>query len=67
RLNLVAEYIRDMPKEFGDILLDYWRNYCGFLHLTYSYHSLHPDYNHQRTERLGQACKLRPLLLMFDI
>ncbi|KAH9023604.1 hypothetical protein EDB85DRAFT_1894710 [Lactarius pseudohatsudake] len=53
RLNLVTEYICNMPKEFGDILLDYPCDYkVG---------------GTDRTERLGQACKLRLLLLMFDI
>ena len=31
------------------------------------YHRLHPEYIHQRIERLGQSYNLRVLLLMCDI
>ncbi|KAH9021969.1 hypothetical protein EDB85DRAFT_1812980, partial [Lactarius pseudohatsudake] len=68
RLNLVTEYICNMPTEFGNISL-YSTTFATtrlaeLLVRSWRYHSLHPDYIHQRIERLGQTCKLR-LLLMF--
>ena len=91
RLNPIVECIRNVPKEFGDILPDYQvGKTTGVLflrcplHLPFSsippakrilhfrdhslrYHRLHPEYIHQRIERLGQSYNLRILLLMCDI
>ena len=36
-------------------------------HCSLRYHRLHPEYIHQRIERLGQSYNLRILLLMCDI
>ena len=87
RLNPIVECIRNVPKEFGDILPDYQvgrttgilflrsvfysispatdKQRCPDLSLRY--HRLHPEYIHQRIERLGQSYNLRVLLLMCDI
>ncbi|SRR6266404_4721586 len=90
RLNPIVECIRNVPKEFGEILPDYQvgrttgvlflrslrLSYSSRLHAEYywvalsrslRYHRLHPEYIHQRIERLGHAYNLRILLLMCDI
>ena len=88
RLNPIVECIRNVPKEFGDILPDYQvGRTTGVLFLRFvfypitpataiieclwdhslRYHRLHPEYIHQRIERLGQSYNLRVLLLMCDI
>ncbi|KAI9456018.1 restriction endonuclease type II-like protein [Lactarius psammicola] len=68
RLNPIIECIRNVPKEFGDISPDYQvGRTTGVLFLSLRYHRLHPEYIHQRIERLGQAYNLRILLLMCDI
>lgn len=92
RLNPVIECIRNVSKEFGDILPDYQVgkttgvlflrqvqpslfSHLARLYLTFfwdfarslRYHRLHPEYIHQRIERLGQSYNLRILLLMCDI
>lgn len=68
RLNPIVECIRNVPKEFGDILPDYQvGKTTGVLFLSLRYHRLHPEYIHQRIERLGQSYNLRILLLMCDI
>ncbi|KAI0295073.1 restriction endonuclease type II-like protein [Multifurca ochricompacta] len=68
RLNPIIECIRNVPKEFGDILPDYQvGKTTGVLFLSLRYHRLHPEYIHQRIERLGQSYNLRILLLMCDI
>ena len=90
RLNPIVECIRNVPKEFGDILPDYQvgkttgvlflrclylpsssippteRILC-FWDRSLRYHRLHPEYIHQRIERLGLSYNLRILLLMCDI
>ncbi|KAH9972581.1 restriction endonuclease type II-like protein [Lactifluus volemus] len=77
RLNPIVECIRNVPKVFGDILPDYQVGrttgvlFSVFLFLrvlpSLRYHRLHPEYIHQRIERLGQSYNLRILLLMCDI
>ncbi|KAH9952430.1 restriction endonuclease type II-like protein, partial [Russula dissimulans] len=68
RLNPIVECIRNVPKEFADILPDYQvGRTTGVLFLSLRYHRLHPEYIHQRIERLGQSYNLRILLLMCDI
>ncbi|KAH8996012.1 restriction endonuclease type II-like protein, partial [Lactarius akahatsu] len=67
-LNPIVKCIRNVPKEFGDISPDYQvGRTTGVLFLSLRYHRLHPEYIHQRIERLGQAYNLRILLLMCDI
>ncbi|KAH9987048.1 hypothetical protein BJV77DRAFT_1070710 [Russula vinacea] len=84
----IVECIRNVPKEFGDILPDYQvGRTTGVLFLRFllfflsrsrltasrfwdrslRYHRLHPEYIHQRIERLGLSYNLRVLLLMCDI
>ncbi|RPD65427.1 DNA repair protein rad10 [Lentinus tigrinus ALCF2SS1-7] len=68
RGNPVLECIRNVGKEFGDILADYQvGRTTGVLFLSLRYHRLHPEYIHQRIERLGHAYNLRILLLMCDV
>ncbi|KAI0260580.1 restriction endonuclease type II-like protein [Gloeopeniophorella convolvens] len=68
RLNPIVDCIRNVPKEFGDILPDYQvGRTTGVLFLSLRYHRLHPEYIHQRIDRLGQSYNLRILLLMCDI
>ncbi|TDL21709.1 DNA repair protein rad10, partial [Rickenella mellea] len=68
RLNPVLECIRNVSKEFGDIIPDFQlgKTTCA-LFLSLKYHRLHPEYVHQRIQRLGHAYTLRILLLMCDI
>jgi DNA excision repair protein ERCC-1 len=84
RLNPLLECIRNVGKEFGDIVPDFQvgRTTC-VLYLRYvwdsslcrlaeradslKYHRLHPEYIHQRIERLGHSYSLRILLLLCDI
>ncbi|KAA1470754.1 DNA repair protein rad10, partial [Dentipellis sp. KUC8613] len=68
RLNPVLECIRNVGKEFGEILPDFQvGRTTGVLFLSLRYHRLHPEYIHQRIEALGQSYNLRILLLMCDI
>ncbi|KAL5503803.1 RAD10 [Sanghuangporus vaninii] len=68
RLNPLLECIRNMNKEFGDIVPDFQlgRTTCA-LFLSLKYHRLHPEYIHQRIQKLGQLYTLRLLLLMCDV
>ncbi|KZP34596.1 DNA repair protein rad10 [Athelia psychrophila] len=68
RLNPLLECIRNVGKEFGDIVPDFQvgRTTC-VLYLSLKYHRLHPEYIHQRIERLGHAYGLRILLMLCDV
>lgn len=68
RLNPVLEHIRNVAKEFGDIVPDFRLGLttCA-LFLSLKYHRLHPEYIHQRIQKLGNSFTLRLLLLMCDI
>ncbi|KAG0707314.1 restriction endonuclease type II-like protein [Suillus ampliporus] len=68
RLNPVLECIRNVGKEFGDIVPDFQvgRTTC-VLFLSLKYHRLHPEYIHTRIEKLGHAYNLRILLIMCDV
>ncbi|KIM75474.1 hypothetical protein PILCRDRAFT_827178 [Piloderma croceum F 1598] len=68
RLNPLLECIRNVGKEFGDIVPDFQvgRTTC-VLYLSLKYHRLHPEYIHQRIERLGHSYSLRILLLLCDV
>ncbi|KLO08867.1 hypothetical protein SCHPADRAFT_981229 [Schizopora paradoxa] len=68
RLNPVLEHIRNVTKEFGDVVPDFQlgRTTCA-LFLSLKYHRLHPEYVHTRIQKLGNAFNLRILLLMCDI
>ncbi|KAH9935459.1 restriction endonuclease type II-like protein [Fomitopsis serialis] len=68
RGNPILEAVRNVGKEFGDIVADYQvGRTTGVLFLSLRYHRLHPEYIHQRIERLGHAYTLRVLLLMCDV
>ncbi|KAJ7084484.1 restriction endonuclease type II-like protein [Mycena belliarum] len=68
RGNPVLEAIRNVSKEFGDIVCDYQvGRTTGVLFLSLKYHRLHPEYIHTRIEKLGQSYNLRVLLIMSDI
>jgi len=68
RLNPLLECIRDVGKEFSDIVPDFQvgRTTC-ILFLSLRYHRLHPEYVMQRIEAIGNAYNLRILLLLCDI
>ncbi|KAF9227424.1 DNA repair protein rad10 [Gyrodon lividus] len=68
RLNPVLECIRNVGKEFGDIIPDFQvgRTTC-ILFLSLKYHRLHPEYIHIRIEKLERSYNLRILLIMCDV
>ncbi|KAG2036122.1 restriction endonuclease type II-like protein [Suillus americanus] len=68
RLNPLLECIRNVGKEFGDIVSDFQvGRTSGVLFLSLKYHRLHPEYIHTRIEKLGHAYNLRILLIMCDV
>ncbi|KAJ7178457.1 DNA repair protein rad10 [Mycena crocata] len=68
RGNPVLEAIRNISKEFGDIVCDYQvGRTTGVLFLSLKYHRLHPEYIHTRIEKLGHSYSLRILLVMSDV
>ncbi|KIM40066.1 hypothetical protein M413DRAFT_73556 [Hebeloma cylindrosporum] len=68
RGNPVLECIRNVGKEFGDIVADYQvGRTTGVLFLSLKYHRLHPEYIHTRIEKLGLSYNLRILLILCDI
>ncbi|KAF8590878.1 DNA repair protein rad10 [Ramaria rubella] len=68
RLNPLLEAIRNVSKEFGDIVPDFEvGRTTGVLYLSLKYHRLHPEYIHQRIEKLGHRYNLRVLLIVCDI
>ncbi|KZT43549.1 DNA repair protein rad10 [Sistotremastrum suecicum HHB10207 ss-3] len=68
RLNPLLDCIRNVSKEFGDIIPDFQlgRTTCA-LFLSLKYHRLHPEYIHQRIEKLGNMFSLRILMLLCDV
>ncbi|KAH9849412.1 restriction endonuclease type II-like protein [Lenzites betulinus] len=68
RGNPILECVRNVGKEFGEIVADYQvGRTTGVLFLSLRYHRLHPEYIHQRIEKLGHSYNLRILLLMCDV
>ncbi|KAJ7783269.1 restriction endonuclease type II-like protein [Mycena metata] len=68
RGNPVLEAIRNVPKEFGDVVCDYQvGRTTGVLFLSLKYHRLHPEYIYTRIEKLGISYNLRILLVMCDV
>ncbi|KAG7440008.1 DNA repair protein rad10 [Guyanagaster necrorhizus] len=68
RGNPVLECIRNVGKEYGDIVADYQvGKTTGVLFLSLKYHRLHPEYIHIRIEKLGHSYNLRILLILSDI
>ncbi|KAH7913894.1 restriction endonuclease type II-like protein [Hygrophoropsis aurantiaca] len=68
RKNPLLDCIRDVGKEFGDIVPDFQvgRTTCA-LFLSLKYHRLHPEYIHTRIEKLGHSYNLRILLILCDV
>ncbi|KAL0956529.1 hypothetical protein HGRIS_002670 [Hohenbuehelia grisea] len=68
RGNPVLEQIKNVGKEFGDIVVDFQvGRTTGVLYLSLRYHRLHPEYIHTRIEKLGYAYNLRILLILCDV
>ncbi|KAJ2918065.1 hypothetical protein MD484_g2412, partial [Candolleomyces efflorescens] len=68
RGNPVLECIRNVGKEFGDIIADYQvGRTTGVLYLSLRYHRLHPEYIHNRIEKLGHSYNQRILLILCDV
>ncbi|TFK54415.1 hypothetical protein OE88DRAFT_1695777 [Heliocybe sulcata] len=68
RLNPILDHVRNVGKEFGDIVSDFQvGRTTGVLFLSLKYHRLHPEYIHTRIEKLGHSFNLRILLLMCDV
>ncbi|KAG7570971.1 hypothetical protein FFLO_01065 [Filobasidium floriforme] len=68
RGNPLLNGIKGIGWEYGDIVPDYQvgQNTC-VLYLSLKYHRLHPEYLHNRIERLRGMYLLRVLLLICDI
>ncbi|KAF5903105.1 DNA excision repair protein ERCC-1, partial [Clarias magur] len=68
RGNPILKFVRSVPWEFGEIVPDYilGRTTCA-LFLSVRYHSLNPNYIHERLKHLGQAFTLRVLLVQVDV
>jgi DNA excision repair protein ERCC-1 len=84
RLNPVLECVRNVGKEFGDIVCDFQvgrttgvlflrcvqytsSERLKFIVYSLKYHRLHPEYIHQRIEKLGHSYTLRILLVLSDV
>ncbi|ESK97096.1 dna excision repair protein ercc-1 [Moniliophthora roreri MCA 2997] len=68
RGNPILECIRNVGKEYGDIVADYQvGRTTGVLFLSLKYHRLHPEYIHTRIEKLGHSYSLRILLILCDV
>ncbi|THU78078.1 DNA repair protein rad10 [Dendrothele bispora CBS 962.96] len=68
RGNPILEHVRNVGKEYGDIVADYQvGRTTGVLFLSLKYHRLHPEYIHTRIEKLGRSYSLRILLILCDI
>ncbi|KAH7927130.1 DNA repair protein rad10 [Leucogyrophana mollusca] len=68
RLNPLLECIRNVGKEFGDIVPDFQVGLTTcVLYLSLKYHRLHPEYIHTRIEKLGHSYNLRILLILCDV
>ncbi|XP_072280798.1 DNA excision repair protein ERCC-1 [Pyxicephalus adspersus] len=68
RGNPLLKHVRNIPWEFGDIVPDYvLGETCCALFLSLRYHTLNPEYIHNRLKTLGQAFALRVLLVQVDV
>lgn len=68
RGNPILKFVRNVPWEFGEVVSDYvlGRTTCA-LFLSVRYHSLNPNYIHERLKQLGQSFTLRVLLVQVDV
>ncbi|KAF7315588.1 DNA excision repair protein ERCC-1 [Mycena indigotica] len=68
RTNPVLDAIRNVNKEFGDVVCDFQvGKTTGVLFLSLKYHRLHPEYIHTRIEKLRSSYTLRILLVVSDV
>ncbi|AFR96181.1 DNA excision repair protein ERCC-1 [Cryptococcus neoformans C23] len=68
RRNPVLSAIRNVGIEVGDIVADYQVGaHNGVLFLSLKYHRLHPEYIHQRIEKLKNMYNFRVILLLCDV
>ncbi|XP_058249568.1 DNA excision repair protein ERCC-1 [Hemibagrus wyckioides] len=68
RGNPILKFVRSVPWEFGEVVPDYvlGRTTCA-LFLSVRYHTLNPNYIHERLKQLGQTFTLRVLLVQVDV
>ncbi|XP_004205849.2 uncharacterized protein LOC101236335 isoform X1 [Hydra vulgaris] len=68
RGNPILKFVHNIPWEYGDIVADYeiGQTACAMF-LSLRYHSLNPDYIHDRLQLLGNRYTLRILLVLVDI
>ncbi|OXH30245.1 DNA excision repair protein ERCC-1 [Cryptococcus neoformans] len=68
RRNPVLSAIRNVGIEVGDIVADYQVGaHNGVLFLSLKYHRLHPEYIHQRIEKLKNMYNFRVILVLCDV
>ncbi|WVR08906.1 hypothetical protein IAU60_005965 [Kwoniella sp. DSM 27419] len=68
RRNPVLASIRNVGIEIGDIVADYQVGaHNGVLFLSLKYHRLHPEYIHQRIEKMKGSYNLRVILVLCDV
>ncbi|OCF40583.1 DNA excision repair protein ERCC-1 [Kwoniella heveanensis CBS 569] len=68
RRNPVLGSIRNVGIEIGDIVADYQVGaHNGVLFLSLKYHRLHPEYIHQRIEKMKGSYNLRIILVLCDV
>ncbi|RXG73844.1 DNA excision repair protein ERCC-1 [Armadillidium vulgare] len=68
RGNPILKFIRNVPWEYGEIVPDYvmGQTTCAMF-LSLRYHTLNPNYIHDRLKMLGHQYELRVLLVQVDI
>lgn len=68
RGNPILKFVRSVPWEFAEVVPDYvlGRTTCA-LFLSVRYHTLNPDYIHERLKHLGHTFTLRVLLVQVDV
>ncbi|ORX39280.1 restriction endonuclease type II-like protein [Kockovaella imperatae] len=68
RRNPVLQSIKNVGIEIGDIVADYQvGTHNGVLFLSLKYHRLHPEYIHQRIEKMKNMYNVRILLILCDV
>jgi DNA excision repair protein ERCC-1 len=68
RQNPIVALIKNVPWEYGDIVPDFQVGLTScVLFLSIRYHRLHPEYIHQRIEKLGKMYTLRILMISCDV
>lgn len=68
RQNPMISLIKNVPWEYSDIVADFQVGLTScVLFLSIRYHRLHPEYIHQRIEKLGKMYTLRILMISCDV